>query len=519
MTQQLIQPRGPGTHLKRMLARLGFTDDGKCKCSSRAAQMNLRGCDWCEANLDRIGGWLVEAAAERGIPLLRMIARRLARRAVRKAKAEEGMVMKDFERVYVVNLARRQDRLLEFKGQLPDDWPLPPIRRFNAIDGQRVKPPAAWGAGAGAWGCYRSHLAIMEQCLNDGVESVLIFEDDAQLCEHFPQRLHNFMAAVLDDWEVLYLGGQHLKQHTPPHRVNDNCYVPFNVNRTHAYALRGEGLRVMYQQLSDFGNPTFKPDSHIDHRMGKLLENQLVVAYCPAEWLVQQSGSGSNIGDTVPATGSAWRGAEAIAPKPMVAVLGPYRGGTSCVAGVCHKLGVDMGASFFKSPGLGYETYEARQLAAWCRKAYKEPTLQETSTYEERVAYLREWKRSRQRAVGPGVICGAKHPLLCLMIPELIEAWGEDTKFVFVMRDTKDVMASFERVKFWGWGPAKVKAAVERLLLDRTKLTRAKRVLGVDFEKLRSDSVYRDHMVEAIDEFLGTDAAPDQIQEALESIR
>jgi hypothetical protein len=48
--------------------------------------MDTRGCDWCEANLDTIVGWLREEAEKRGLPFLDVAGRLLVRRAIRNAR-------------------------------------------------------------------------------------------------------------------------------------------------------------------------------------------------------------------------------------------------------------------------------------------------------------------------------------------------------------------------------------------------------------------------------------------------
>jgi hypothetical protein len=64
-----------------------------------------------------------------------------------------------------MNLDGRDDRLREWLDQLPNPWPFPDPERFAAIDGRRLATPPQWRAGNGAWGCYRSHLLILEKCL------------------------------------------------------------------------------------------------------------------------------------------------------------------------------------------------------------------------------------------------------------------------------------------------------------------------------------------------------------------
>lgn len=81
---------GPGTELKKLLAKVGITATPDCWCNDRAAEMNSRGCDWCEANVDTIVGWLREQAHARGLPFLDAAGRMLVRRAIRNARKSDG---------------------------------------------------------------------------------------------------------------------------------------------------------------------------------------------------------------------------------------------------------------------------------------------------------------------------------------------------------------------------------------------------------------------------------------------
>lgn len=77
---------GPGTELKKLLAKAGLTASPDCSCNARAAEMDARGCDWCEDNLDTIVGWLREQAQARGLPFLGAAGRLLVRRAIANAR-------------------------------------------------------------------------------------------------------------------------------------------------------------------------------------------------------------------------------------------------------------------------------------------------------------------------------------------------------------------------------------------------------------------------------------------------
>lgn len=81
---------GPGTELKTLLSRIGIRATPNCSCNARAFVMNAKGCDWCEANVDTIVGWLREEATKRGLPFLDAAGRMLVRRAIRNARRAAG---------------------------------------------------------------------------------------------------------------------------------------------------------------------------------------------------------------------------------------------------------------------------------------------------------------------------------------------------------------------------------------------------------------------------------------------
>lgn len=75
----------PGSELKKLLARFGFFS-GSCACDARATEMDVRGPDWCEKNIDTIVGWLREEAEKRMLPFAAFAAEILIRRAISKAR-------------------------------------------------------------------------------------------------------------------------------------------------------------------------------------------------------------------------------------------------------------------------------------------------------------------------------------------------------------------------------------------------------------------------------------------------
>lgn len=193
-----------------------------------------------------------------------------------------------FERTILINLKRRPDRLATFFAQ-PQlaDWPLAKIELFEAIDGHSAAFNPAWGNDRmrGAWGCWASHSAMLRKMLDEQAESVLILEDDAYLAPQFNERTEKFFAAVPDDWQCLMLGGQH--RNGRPQTICPGVLRCLNCQRTHAYALRGEMIELVYRLYQ--GMTT----GHIDHRLGPFCANYKT--YAPDPFLFGQAGGKSDI--------------------------------------------------------------------------------------------------------------------------------------------------------------------------------------------------------------------------------
>jgi hypothetical protein len=86
MARASTAQRGPGTELKKLLSRIGISSTPDCSCNARARTMDENGCDWCEANIDTIVGWLREEATKRKLPFVDIAGRLLVKRAIRNAR-------------------------------------------------------------------------------------------------------------------------------------------------------------------------------------------------------------------------------------------------------------------------------------------------------------------------------------------------------------------------------------------------------------------------------------------------
>jgi len=142
-----------------------------------------------------------------------------------------------FDSIRIVNLVHRNDRRQEVRSEL--------ARLSIEIDKENVKfysavkpeKPAGF-PNEGARGCFMSHLNILREAHNKGVEKLLILEDDVD----FVKDIKHVLSEVLDeldvlDWDICYFG-----HHLSLEQSGDNLFHKYEqgIQTTHFYAVKGE---------------------------------------------------------------------------------------------------------------------------------------------------------------------------------------------------------------------------------------------------------------------------------------
>jgi hypothetical protein len=133
-----------------------------------------------------------------------------------------------------------------------------------------------------------------------------------------------------------------------------------------------------------------------------------------------------------------------------IAVLGLYNSGSTVLAGMLHRMGVNMGAPFWMTSEEGHPEnfYESWLISRHLRRWWTEPLAQERVAAADRIQFLQSWAVVQEDA-RPGPL-GAKHPLLSLCAADLVAAWGPKTCFVRASRSLEDSVAGLRRR---GWFP------------------------------------------------------------------
>ena len=424
--------------------------------------------------------------------------------------------MPRFDRVACISLERRPERASAFMSRVPPDWQYGQIEMVRAVDGKLCGHPQWWKQGGGAWGCYRSHVRIIEESLNCGLGSVLIFEDDATFCDDFSRRCERFLEAVPDDCGQAYLGGQHLRR---PEPISDLVVRASNVNRTHAYSLFGtEAMLEVYRWLNACDQ--WVDRNHIDHHYGRMHKARNIGCYAPSDWLCGQAADPKSDVSWKQVPERWWQARRSVS-MPFVAVIGLHRSGSSCTAMMLHKLGVNMGDRLG-----GYESMhggggEAVGLASICERACRFPS----TAIKDNARLHRElfsWVQKRRSRAG-GAPVGGKYPHLCAMGDALKAACGDGLRVVHCDRPLDESIDSLKRRsrKCSGWLAVSDEEAeaVQRWLwhkkADFLDSMPKDAVLRVEYERLMSSPA---EIVDEMISFLALSPTRDQVKNAVSHV-
>lgn len=180
-----------------------------------------------------------------------------------------------FEKVVVINLDRRTDRMEKLNAQLKELGI--EYERFSAIDANVL---GVEGMVAGTM----SHVMVMKKYAG---KRILILEDDALFCDDFNEKFAEVMPELPSDWGIFYLGAL-LPKHTGEVQDFGNKYWFKQVMSTgsHAYCVRPDIMNDIAYRLDSY-------QWYID--IGLRLENVNYPCYIAQPNLVTQFASFSDL--------------------------------------------------------------------------------------------------------------------------------------------------------------------------------------------------------------------------------
>ena len=122
------------------------------------------------------------------------------------------MIDKYFDKIYVLNLKRREDRFLLTRKRLAFAE-ISNYEVFHATDGEVMQPIwekfseiNSFFANSSYLACTISHLSIYNDAISKGYERILIVEDDVKVLTRANSLFSSHIEEVPEYWDLLYLG-------------------------------------------------------------------------------------------------------------------------------------------------------------------------------------------------------------------------------------------------------------------------------------------------------------------------
>jgi len=112
-----------------------------------------------------------------------------------------------FDKIYCINLDDRKDRMVDTVKQFHKHnlW----VERVPGIKGSDMNLDFPPEIKEGAVGCALSQLFTLKLAKQVNAKKFLLLEDDIEFDEDLNSKFNKYYAEVPNDWDMLYLGGQH----------------------------------------------------------------------------------------------------------------------------------------------------------------------------------------------------------------------------------------------------------------------------------------------------------------------
>lgn len=145
-----------------------------------------------------------------------------------------------FDKVVVINLDRRQDRMDRLDPQLKELGI--EYERHSAVDGKAIKvTPLIAGT--------MSHVEVLKKYRD---QKILILEDDANFVEDFNEQFEAVIQTLPDNWDIFYLGALLPKNVGKTIPVNNNWHKQVMTNASHAYCINPKRMDYFIEELDGY---------------------------------------------------------------------------------------------------------------------------------------------------------------------------------------------------------------------------------------------------------------------------
>ena len=159
-----------------------------------------------------------------------------------------------FDKIFLINLERRVDRLEEFKveaNKIGFEFEV-----FAAVDGKKIDENFIYNGekikinsnpyysngfdnyARSQLGCFLSHLGVLKLAKERGYKNFLVLEDDCRFTNNFQEKFGEFCSRFHKDWDMIYFSGSLIEttDYFSTYRKLISCHT------THSYAVNSLNL-------------------------------------------------------------------------------------------------------------------------------------------------------------------------------------------------------------------------------------------------------------------------------------
>jgi GR25 family glycosyltransferase involved in LPS biosynthesis len=180
--------------------------------------------------------------------------------------------MDKIDKVFYINLEKRTDRRAEIEEELATKFLFNKAERFVAI------PYSFSCYRPGAYGCSMSHICLFRKMILNGWETMMVFEDDAQLLTS-REEIDKHINVFLEDntLDILCIGNS-CGDNTPYNELMNRC---FNTQSTSCYVIKKKFVKVFLESV--FKDPTESMTLSPDNPELHLKLNIIDVGWAPLQ--------------------------------------------------------------------------------------------------------------------------------------------------------------------------------------------------------------------------------------------
>ena len=183
-----------------------------------------------------------------------------------------------FDAIYCINLDERTDRWEHSLKQFGKLGISDRVERFSAIKPEyddRWDRSTSWGNPwkyplIGAVGCAESHKAVIQLAKNRGLNNVLVFEDDFNVCDNWDENLRCALSDLeTKPWNIFYLG-YHLHKAESLTKETGECLSRIHshrkkgIHRTLSLAYNESSFDYLIKNIDSFRHRRFGRQGHVD---------------------------------------------------------------------------------------------------------------------------------------------------------------------------------------------------------------------------------------------------------------